>query len=141
MVCIYCTGATQVINSRQQRQYNNIWRRRQCVSCKAIFTTHEQADLAAGLMVKAGASPRPQPFLRDKLFLSIHASCQHRADALQEAAELTRTVIAKLQARPGALISPSEITHAATTVLHRFDPVAATFYKAYHPLALESTIS
>lgn len=141
MVCIYCRGATQVINSRQQRRHNNIWRRRQCTVCKAIFTTHEQPDLAGGFMVKNHASPRPRPFLRDKLFLSIHACCLHRPGALEEAAELTRTIIAKLQTRPGALISQAEIVHVTTTVLQHFDPVAATFYKAYHPYAPETVTS
>ena len=133
MVCIYCGGLTFVINSRHQRQSNNIWRRRQCRSCRAIFTTHEKPDLKTGLMVQSSNSPHLQPFVRDKLFLSIYTSCSHRSNALDEASELTKTVIAKIGQPTDAVIHTKTIAATAAAILERFDPVAATVYRAYHP--------
>lgn len=134
MVCIYCGHATHVTNSRHQRQVNNIWRRRRCDGCGATFTTHEKPDLKNSLMVQLQNSSRIQPFVRDKLFLSIHASCSHRPAAPEEAAELTKTIIAKLGQPADAIIHASAIATITASVLERFDPVAATVYRAYHPV-------
>lgn len=54
MVCIYCSGETQVINSRPQKRLNNIWRRRKCTACEGIFTTSESPDLTSSLVVIKG---------------------------------------------------------------------------------------
>lgn len=133
MVCIYCGHTTYVTNSRHQRQVNNIWRRRRCDGCGATFTTHEKPDLKNSLVVQLQDSPQIQPFVRDKLFLSIHTACSHRPAALEEAVELTKTVIAKLGQPADAVIHANTIVTVTASVLERFDPVAATVYRAYHP--------
>ena len=66
MVCIYCGGETKVTNSRLQKRNNQVWRRRQCLECKGVFTTHEAVDLSSALLIdKSGA---PEPFISDLLF-------------------------------------------------------------------------
>lgn len=130
MVCIYCGAATRVVNSRLQKRSNNIWRRRVCEVCAATFTTHEKPNLVTSFMVSSSHSTKLQPFLRDKLFLSIYDSCRHRKTALQDAAELTETVIATLQFPANHGISTTDIAMTTLAVLERFDKVAATLYKA-----------
>lgn len=132
MVCIHCGGTTQVTNSRPQKRLNQIWRRRQCISCKAVFTSEEAADYGAAWMIRS-ASGAVEPFLRDKLLISLLGSLKHRKDALKDAGALTNTVIQKLvDGRPGADIDARTIAQTAQVALNRFDPVASTHYAAFH---------
>lgn len=132
MVCIYCGSSTQVKNSRLQRRANQVWRRRQCIACKAIFTTQEAAELTTSLVVQY-ATHQLQPFSRDKLFASIYESCKHRTEAADDAAALTKTITAallKLQQEGNVL--RDAIVRTTLETLQRFDPTAAAVYGAYH---------
>jgi transcriptional regulator NrdR family protein len=133
MVCIYCGSSTQVTNSRPQKRLNQIWRRRRCTACGSIFTTHELLELSSGIVLEGG-SGRLQPFSRDTLFVSIYECCKHRPGAVEDAAALTRTSLSflQLQVTEGRLQREQVLT-SVLTVLERFDKVAATMYKAYHP--------
>ncbi len=134
MVCIYCSDETHVTNSRPQRRSNQVWRRRQCLSCKAIFSTEEAANYTAAWSIRA-ASGTIEPFSRDKLFLSLYKSCQHRKSAVADARALTDTITSKLlpQVRNGSL-GDKTITQTALVALSRFDKAAATHYQAFHKL-------
>lgn len=132
MVCIYCGHTTQVVNSRPQKRQNAIWRRRQCKSCQAVFTSIEQIDLATSLTVRR-TMRHLEPFNKNKLLLSIHECCKHRDNALADAEGLVATIVTKCIARAesGAL-TPQAIAAESLLVLQRFDPVAATMYGAFH---------
>lgn len=73
------------------------------------------------------------PFLRDKLFISVHKSVQHRPAALQDAIGLTDTITSALaqQAQNGALKS-HDIAVTALRTIKRFDQPAAISYQAFH---------
>lgn len=133
MVCIYCAGELSVINSRPQKRRNQVWRRRRCDSCKALFTTIEIIDLSAALNIKRSTGDM-QPLLRDKLFISIYDSCRHRPYALKDANELTATVLSKLlhKTTNGSITSRTIIETTLHTLQH-FDQVAAIHYAAFHP--------
>lgn len=136
MVCVYCSNDTRVTNSRLQKRQNQIWRRRQCLSCGAVFSTTEAVTYGNALAVQNGTS-HITPFSRDLLFLSIYESCRHRTQAAADAAALTDTVIAKLhrlQESPGSL-DRDTIVLAASETLKAFDAVACVHYLAFHPLA------
>lgn len=139
MVCIYCGGDTRIFNSRLQKRENQVWRRRRCLQCKASFTTHEGADLAAAIRVRLPGGHGLVPFLRPKLFLSIYESCKHRATSLEDAAALTDHIIAKLlrQLEDGTLTT-AHIAHRVHAVLEHFDSIAASVYAAYHAPALHN---
>ena len=132
MVCVQCGQKTQVINSRPQVRNNQVWRRRQCLTCKTVFSTIEAADYAAVWAVKSPSKPL-QPFSRDKLYLSLHRSCQHRDTAISDAAALAETVIKKLagEVRDGTLSSKT-IVRTAVVALNRFDTAASVHYQAFH---------
>lgn len=132
MVCIYCRSDTQVVNSRHQKRLNQIWRRRKCLGCGNITTSHEIFDLATSVSVEAGNTTL-QPFQREKLLLSIYESCRHRPNALPAALSLTQTIISELlgDLRHGK-IARSQIITTAVAVLQRFDSTAAAVYQAYH---------
>jgi len=134
MVCIYCAGPTQVINTRHQARQNNIWRRRQCLTCRAIFTSHELADLSTAVVVSSSGYPsKLAPFCREKLFVSLFQACGHRPQPLADAVALTQTVVAKIPISEKGVVLVDDLVHTAHKVLDRFDKVAATHYAAYHP--------
>jgi transcriptional repressor NrdR len=132
MVCIHCHGDTQVTNSRPQKRNNQIWRRRQCLRCKSIFSTHESADFPSIWRVR-GVTGSLEPFSRDKLLVSLFVSLQHRKTALKDAGALADTVISKLSDHvTDAVISGQAIAQVAQVALNRFDKAASTHYGAFH---------
>jgi transcriptional regulator NrdR family protein len=73
------------------------------------------------------------PFSRDKLFLSLYRSLQHRKTAVDDAAALTETVIKKVSASvTDGVIKASAVTAAAQVALNRFDKAASIHYQAFH---------
>jgi len=132
MVCIYCRNSTQVVNSRLQKKSNNIWRRRKCLVCAAVFTTQEHAALSSGFVVAKPGVVNPSPFHREILFLSIVEACGHRQRSAEDAIGLTETIISLLPFSGQGAITTDQIAKIAYEVLSRFDKVAATYYRAYH---------
>lgn len=132
MVCVQCGDKTQVINTRPQLKVNQQWRRRQCQSCKAIFSTLEVADYSSLWTVKAPSGPL-RPFNRDKLLLTLHHSLQHRSKSLDDAAGLVNTVIAKLRSQAvNGVLTTQQISQTVQVALNRFDKVASVHYQAMH---------
>jgi transcriptional repressor NrdR len=132
MVCTYCGNETHVTNSRLQKRNNQVWRRRQCLRCNAVFTTHEAIDLSQALLVDSGASR--QPFLADRLFTDVLAALKDRQDRYVAAREIASTVIQKLLKNAhNASLSPKSVSKATAEVLKRFDKRAYLRYVADHP--------
>ena len=132
MVCVYCGGATQVTNSRPQRRLNQVWRRRACTRCGAVFTTNEAADLSSSLVVRGNAGT-VRPFSRDLLFVSILRAVGHRATPVDDAGALTATITGKLlHSTKTAAITRGDIIDTALQALKHFDHAAAVQYAAYH---------
>jgi transcriptional repressor NrdR len=132
MVCIYCSSKTNVTNSRPQKRLLQVWRRRHCTSCGALFTTNEAVDLSTSLVVRRDNGP-VTPFSRDKLFVSILRATGHRNEPIQDAGALTATITAKLlHSTTTAVISPADIVKTTLEALNRFDKAAAVQYGAYH---------
>lgn len=130
MVCIYCGSETDVTNSRGQKRNNQVWRRRRCRGCEAVFTSHEAIDLSRALVVDSG---RPTPFLSDMLFTEVLLALQDRRDCYLAAREVTSTVIRELLKLPGLpRIDSKQISQATAKVLKRLDKRAYLRYMAEH---------
>jgi len=132
MVCLHCGAKTHVTNSRLQKRSNQVWRRRQCLNCNAIFTALEAVDYGSSWLVQS-ASGHLEPFLRDKLWLSLYKAVEHRPAAVKEAGALCDTIIKKLSplAEEGRLGAVS-IAQVAQVALNRFDQAASVYYQARH---------
>lgn len=138
MVCLNCGHETRVSNSRPQKRANNIWRRRVCPLCKHIYTSIEQFDLSLAWHVQS-AHGIPQPFLRDRLFVSILEVCDGQPAPYETAAALTATSIHKLQRLAGQEpLDTAMIAHITATVLKRFQPLLAVRYASMHPKAFNT---
>ena len=130
MVCIYCGGETDVTNSRHQKRSNQVWRRRRCKGCGAVFTSHEAIDLSCALVVDSG---RSTPFISDMLFTEVLLALQDRKDCYLAAREVTSTVIRELLKLPNKpRIDPKQISQATSRVLKRLDKRAYLRYMAEH---------
>jgi len=131
MKCVYCDEETKVINSRLQKKANQVWRRRNCTACGAIFTSIERVDTEQALSVVKNDAH--QPFSRDKLLFSIYDSLKHRKTAESDATALTATILGKLmKATDEATITRQKIVDLTYEVLNNFDNAAATHYQAFH---------
>ncbi len=132
MQCLYCKSDTRVGNSRLQRRSNQVWRRRVCKRCGAVFTTHEAIDLSSTLLVIVGGVPKP--FVTDMLFTELLLAMSHRRNAYLDAREATNTVIKRLLELPGKpLYSPPQISLITSEVLKKLDKRAALRFAAEHP--------
>jgi transcriptional repressor NrdR len=115
-----------------QKRNNQVWRRRKCGFCKAVFTTHEAVDLSGALLVRSGASTTP--FLPDLLFTEVLLALQDRRDSYMAAREVTNTVIKQLLKLPdNPLFEPRQISRVASKVLGRLDKRAQLRFVAEHP--------
>jgi len=132
MICLHCGGQTKVTNSRRQKRNNQIWRRRQCLVCGAVFTTHEAVELESALSVSRDG--RNTAFLPDLLLNELILALKHRPDAYTAAREVLGTIVRRLLALPQKpVFSASDITSVTTEVLKRFDWRAYLRYSADHP--------
>jgi len=132
MKCIYCNGETRVVNSRPQKRNNQIWRRRRCVSCGAIVTTHESINLSSLLIVDVGT--KLQPFSIDRLFTEVLLAVQEHKNCYEVAREVTDTIVAKLLRTPGKPVyDTKQISKTTAQVLKRLDRHAWLRYIAEHP--------
>ena len=132
MVCIYCGSETSVENSRLQKRSNQVWRRRQCKACRAIFTTHEAIDLSSTLLVRNNGSC--VPFIADLLFTDILLALQDRKDCYIAARETTHTAVGNLLKLPNSpLFETKQISEASAKVLKRLDKRAYLRFVSEHP--------
>jgi transcriptional repressor NrdR len=132
MVCLHCGSETQVVNSRPQQRSNQVWRRRQCHKCGAVFTTTETAQYGGSWAVRS-KSGRLSPFSRDKLFVSLYKSCGHRKTALNDASALADTVINKLAGLvSGGTVDSKAVAQVVQVALNRFDKAASSHYQVFH---------
>src|SRR5215213_3821068 len=77
----------KVIDSRSSREGATIRRRRECLKCEHRFTTYEEIEKPATLMVLK-RDGRHEEFNREKLVTSLQRSCQKRPVSLQQIQEL-----------------------------------------------------
>ncbi len=132
MVCVYCGAKTKVSNSRLQKRNNQVWRRRECLACHAVFTTHESVELESALSVEKNGQNRP--FLPDLLLKELMLALKHRKDVYTASGELVSTVVRRLLALPQSpLFKPADISKTTAEVLKRFDHRAYLRYLADHP--------
>lgn len=132
MVCFYCNQSSSVINSRPNKRSRQIWRRRRCDSCKRVWSTYETADYATVYVVKSSTGALT-PLSRDKLFISIYKSCQHRPTATADASDLATTVMNHLpDIQIDGMIEASALKQIMSRTLQRFDSVAGIHYDAFH---------
>ncbi len=133
MFCINCSSKTKVINTRPHKKTPSTWRRRECTSCAALYTTWETvSDKEYELSVKDIEGLRR--FSLPVLMISIYSALAHRNDekGADNAYWLAQTVSEILSQESNRTITPLQIAVVTYDVLHRFDAVAALTYGTRH---------
>jgi transcriptional repressor NrdR len=83
MKCPYCGhNQDRVLDTREQREGEQIRRRRECLQCKSRFSTIEVLSVAYPLIVKKDG--RREPFSREKVLRGVQAACQKRPISLAQ---------------------------------------------------------
>jgi transcriptional repressor NrdR len=132
MVCVYCGGEMKVTNSRLQKRNNQVWRRRQCLVCGAVFTTHEVLELESAL--KVDWNGHFIGFQRDILLNELHHALQDKKDVYIASQELLSTIVRELLQQPQKpVFKKTDISSVTASVLKRFDRQAYLRYVADHP--------
>jgi transcriptional regulator NrdR family protein len=131
MDCIYCGKNTKVTNSRSRGAYET-WRRRACKGCKALVTSIEQVRLDDSLKV-AKRNSKIEPFVRDKLFLSIYRSVDHLDKPVFVSTHLTNNVLRHiLKLKPlNPVVSSANIADITAKVLKNYNAAASVRYLSF----------
>jgi transcriptional repressor NrdR len=136
MFCINCFyKTTQVANSRPHKKKPQVWRRRACANCGAVFTTYERPSLADNKPVHLPKGAE-ETFNLGKLVISIAGAFAHDSEeAAYSALWLAQTVEDTLSTEY-KVITPEDIAAVTHYVLKQFDELAAVQYAAKHQLVI-----
>lgn len=97
-----------------------------------MFSTIEGVDFYTSISV-IDNSGNLEPFLRDKLLLSVHSSLQHRKTAITDATALTDAIIGRLYVDvDNGSISSSSIAKKVLLTLNLFDKASSIHYQSFH---------
>jgi transcriptional repressor NrdR len=121
MKCPYC-GFTdsKVIDSRDVN--DGVRRRRQCLSCKARYTTYERLQPAGLFIIKK--DQRREEFNREKLLGGIHKACEKRPLPTGAIEKLTDEIEADLYNQGKAEIPSTVIGDMVMEKLKGLDYIA-----------------
>ncbi len=127
----------KVIDSRSSREGATIRRRRECMRCEHRFTTYEQIEQQALMVVKRDG--RREEFSKDKLLNGIRRACQKRPvspHAIQEAVE---QISASLHDEFEDEVPCLDIGERVMEVLRRLDGVAYVRFASVYRRFEEAT--
>lgn len=131
MKCPYCRQeSTDVVNTRPTFHQTQVWRRRQCLNCGAVFTTYERADLGFIKVIKR--SGRKERYNRAKLFAGIYGAYLSVPQKETTVDDITNQIEAALLDLQKKEISSSEITKAVLGILKTANPAAFLRFLAYN---------
>ncbi len=118
MRCLFCNKDTKVVDKRDGDEITR--RRRECLSCKKRFTTHERAHINLMVVKKDG---RRETFDRQKILSGIIKACEKRPVS-QETIEKTVNEIETELRSFGEEIFSTDIGERVMQKLKKMDKVA-----------------
>ena len=121
----------KVIDSRSSRDGATIRRRRECLKCGHRFTTYEEIEKPAALMVLK-RDGRHEDFTREKLLISLQRACQKRPVSLEVMQELADKIYHGLTATNEREVSYREIGERVMNGLRELDKVAYIRYASIY---------
>jgi transcriptional repressor NrdR len=112
----------KVIDSRTSREGATIRRRRECLSCGHRFTTYEEIENEAILVVKR--DDRREPFSREKLLQSLRIACQKRPVSPQSLETLVDKIVDQIGDKYDREVPSMAIGERVMEALRKLDEVA-----------------
>lgn len=134
MYCPFCAHAdTRVIDSRLLGEGDQIRRRRECMQCKARFTTYETAELSLPRVVKSDG--RRETFNDDKLRGGILKALEKRPVPMERVEAAINHVKRRLREGGEREIDSRRIGELVMDALRGLDQVAyvrfASVYRSF----------
>jgi len=134
MHCPFCAHAdTRVIDSRLLGEGDQIRRRRECMSCKARFTTYETAELSLPRIVKSDG--RRETFSEDKLRGGILKALEKRPVPMERVEGAINQVKRRIRESGEREIETGRIGELVMDALRGLDQVAyvrfASVYRSF----------
>jgi len=133
MKCPYCGHSDdRVLDTRVQRD-GSIRRRRECLECKARFSTVETIQLAFPFIIKKDG--RREPYSKEKIQKGLQASCSKRPVSLSQLDAVVERISAWVVNRGENEISSRLIGKKVMAELKQLDDVAyirfASVYRSF----------
>ena len=123
MRCPFCGEPDdRVVDSRESKDGHTVRRRRECAKCNRRFTTYEQIEDIAYMVVKNDGSR--EEFDRMKLLAGLHKACEKRPVPATSLDRIVQDVEQRLHEREEREIDTSEIGAMAMQQLRPLDQVA-----------------
>lgn len=133
MKCPFCGhNEDKVLDTRVQKD-TGIRRRRECLHCKARYSTLETVMLSYPFIIKKDG--RREPFNKEKLLKGMQASCQKRNVSLTQLENAVAKISAWLMNRGESEVSSNIIGLKVMSELKKLDDVAyvrfASVYRTF----------
>lgn len=110
---------------------NQVWRRRECSTCKERFTTYEVAELVMPKIIKNNG--RRVPFDEEKLRRGMSRSLEKRPVSVELVEEAVQTIMHKLRSTGEREVKSSLLGEMVMKALLDLDEVAfIRFASVYH---------
>jgi transcriptional repressor NrdR len=137
MKCPYCSAnSDRVVDSRESRDGATIRRRRECLQCGRRFTSYEQIEDIAYMVIKEDGTR--QEFNRKKLLGGLLKACEKRSVPLKKLEEIVDAAESRLHEREDREISTREIGAFVMERLQELDQVAyvrfASVYRRFEDI-------
>ena len=134
MRCPFCTDPdTRVIDSRLAGGGEQIRRRRECLQCRARFTTYESAELNVPRIIKSDG--RREAFSEAKLRAGILRALEKRPIGMARVDLAVATIIQKLRASGERELGAAQVGEWVMAELRDLDQVAyvrfASVYRSF----------
>jgi transcriptional repressor NrdR len=120
----------RVIDSRPVNHCSGIRRRRVCLNCAFRFTTYEEIEHAALLVLKRDG--RREPFDRHKLQAGIIKACEKRPVGLESVDQAIEEIVQDLEMTHDREIRSQELGAKVMEKLHLIDKVAYVRYASVY---------
>ena len=123
MKCPFCGHQEdKVVDSRGSSDAVSIRRRRECLGCGKRFTTYEQIEEQALMVIKKDG--RREPFDRHKLLAGLVKACEKRPVSMEVLERLVDELERELSQAFEREVPSREIGERVMRRLHAVDPVA-----------------
>ena len=138
MKCPACgTDEDKVIESRTIGEGSSVRRRRECLSCKARFTSYERVEERPLYVMKKDGTR--QPYDRQKLVSGILKSCEKRPVGLEDIEQIADDVEKYLYSEYGREVSTTNIGEIVMDKLQKIDKVSyvrfASVYRQFESVS------
>ena len=123
MKCPKCDCVeSKVIDSRPSEDFLTIRRRRECIDCKARFTTYERTETSPVLVIKKDGTR--EVFDRSKIINGLIKACEKRPVSLEQIEEIAAKIESDIQSASKNEIPTFEIGELVMGYLKALDEVA-----------------